>query len=62
MGRLWTWKEELRMVGLPMAGIGTLFYVVLMVGAGAGKLWRWGRESIQRIGKTRLRAREQTAV
>ena len=39
------------MVGLPVAGIGTLFYAVLLLGMGATALWRWGLGLIQRIGK-----------
>ena len=50
------------MVGLPIAGIGTLFYLALMIGMGASKLWRWGRGSIQRIGKARLSVTDQTAL
>jgi hypothetical protein len=38
------------MAGLPMAGIGTMFYGVLLLGMGATKLWRWVRGSIRRIG------------
>ena len=39
------------MAGLPIAGIGTMFYSVLLLGMGATKLWRWALESIRRIGK-----------
>jgi len=39
------------MVGLPVAGISTMFYLGLLLGMGATKLWRWGVGSIQRIGK-----------
>ena len=38
------------MAGLPMAGIGTMFYGVLLLGMGATKLWRWALGSIRRIG------------
>ena len=38
------------MAGLPMAGIGTMFYGVLLLGMGATKLWRWVLGSIRRIG------------
>jgi hypothetical protein len=41
------------MAGLPVAGIGTLFYGVLLLGMGATELWRWVRESIRRIGQRR---------
>ena len=34
-----------------MAGIGTMFYVALLVGMGVTKLWRWGLGLVQRIGK-----------
>jgi hypothetical protein len=44
------------MAGLPVAGIGTLFYGVLLLGMGATKLWRWLRESIQRVGQRRWEA------
>ena len=37
------------MAGLLMGGIGTIFYVVLLLGMGVTKLWRWGLEWIQRI-------------
>ena len=37
------------MVGLPMAGIGSVFYVVLLIGMGATKLWRWGLGSLRRL-------------
>ena len=39
------------MAGLPIAGIGTMFYAVLLLGMGATALWRWGLGLIQRIGK-----------
>jgi hypothetical protein len=39
------------MVGLPIAGISTIFYAVLLLGMGATKLWRWALGSIPRIGK-----------
>ena len=42
------------MVGLPIAGIGTLFYVVLLLGMGAAKLWRWGVGVTRRIGNRLL--------
>ena len=38
------------MAGLPMAGIGTMFYGVLLLGMGATKLWWWVLGSIRRIG------------
>ena len=38
------------MAGMLMGGIGTVFYVVLSLGMGVTKLWRWGLEWIQRIG------------
>lgn len=38
------------MVGLPMAGIGTMFYGVLLLGMGATKLWQWVLGSIRWIG------------
>ena len=37
------------MVGLPMAGIGSVFYVVLLIGMGATKLWRWSLGSVRRL-------------
>jgi hypothetical protein len=46
------------MAGMPMAGVSTVFYVVLLIGMGATKVWRWGVESIQRIGKKRLEEKE----
>lgn len=46
------------MAGMPIAGISTVFYVVLLIGMGATKLWRWGVGSIQRIGKRRLERKE----
>jgi hypothetical protein len=49
------------MAGLPVAGIGTLFYVVLLLGMGATKLWRWGLGSIRRIGKRRWERLEGTS-
>ena len=36
------------MVGLPVASIGSLFYLVLSLGMGIAKLWRWGRGVIRR--------------
>ncbi len=39
------------MVGLPIAGIGTMFYAVLLLGMGATALWRWGLGLTKRIGK-----------
>jgi hypothetical protein len=41
------------MAGLPVTGIGTVFYIVLLLGMGATKLWRWGLGSIRRIGQRR---------
>jgi hypothetical protein len=32
------------MVGLPVAGVSTVFYAVLLIGMGATKLWRGVRE------------------
>lgn len=49
------------MIGLPVAGLSTLFYVVLLVGMGATKLWRWGLGSIRRIGKRREERSSWTA-
>ena len=34
-------------VGLPTAGLGTMFYVLLLLGMGATNLWRWGRRSLR---------------
>ena len=47
---LGTWKKEWLMAGLLTGGIGTIFYVVLLIGMGVTKLWRWGQGWIQRIG------------
>ena len=46
------------MVGLPMAGIGSVFYVVLLIGMGATKLWRWGLGAVRRLA-SQEQAREQ---
>ena len=35
------------MVGLLMGGIGTIFYVILLLGAGVTKLYQWGLGWIQ---------------
>jgi hypothetical protein len=40
------------MAGLLMGGTGTIFYVVLLLGIGVTKLWRWGLGWIQRIGNS----------
>ena len=46
------------MAGMPIAGISTVFYVVLLIGMGVTKLWRWGVGSIQRLEKRRLEKKE----
>ena len=38
------------MAGLLMGGIGTVFYVMLLIGMGVTELWQWGQGWIQRIG------------
>ena len=36
-------------VGLPTAGLGSIFYALLLLGMGATSLWRWGRRSLRRL-------------
>jgi hypothetical protein len=38
------------MAGMPIAGVGTIFYGVLLLGMGATKLWRWALRSIRPVG------------
>jgi hypothetical protein len=50
------------MAGLPVAGIGTVFYLALLLGMGATKLRRWGRGSVRRIGQRRREELVDTSV
>ncbi len=46
-------KKVWLMVGVPIAGIGTIFYLMLLLGMAVTKLWRWGLGALQRISKKR---------
>ena len=50
------------LAGLPVTGIGTVFYVVLLLGMGVTKLWRWGFAAIRRIGPGRLEKVKDTSL
>ena len=41
-------ERECTMVGLPVGGIGSLFYLVLSLAMGVTELWRWAQRVIRR--------------
>jgi hypothetical protein len=49
------------MAGMPIAGLGALFYAVLWIGMGATQVWRWGMGTIQRIEKRRPEKKKAAA-